>query len=152
MFKKTPANELNYRMEKFRSEMNNTNPDWELSVIFSKINLYYFTGTMQDGMLIISRDDEPILWVRRSYERALNESLFRNIKPMKSFRDPAKYMQYFPETVHIETEVIPLALYRRFQKHFPIKNYLGLDNSIAAVRSIKSKYELSINAKSWKDT
>ncbi len=150
MFKKTPANELNYRMEKFRSEMNNTNPDWELSVIFSKINLYYFTGTMQDGMLIISRDDEPILWVRRSYERALNESLFRNIKPMKSFRDPAKYMQYFPETVHIETEVIPLALYRRFQKHFPIKNYLGLDNSIAAVRSIKSKYELSIMRRAGK--
>ena len=150
MFKKTPVDELNYRMEKFRSEMNNSNPDWELAVIFRKINIYYFTGTMQDGMLIIPRDEEPILWVRRSYERALNESLFRNIKTMKSFRNPAKYMQYFPETVHLETEVIPLALYSRFQKHFPIKTYQALDSSIAAVRSIKSRYELSFMRRAGK--
>ena len=150
MFKKTPVDELNYRMEKFRSEMNNSNPDWELAVIFRKINIYYFTGTMQDGMLIIPRDEEPILWVRRSYERALNESLFRNIKTMKSFHDPAKYMQYFPETVHLETEVIPLALYSRFQKHFPIKTYQALDSSIAAVRSIKSRYELSFMRRAGK--
>jgi Xaa-Pro dipeptidase len=150
MIKKIPVNELNHRMEKFRSEMNNFNPDWELAVIFSKINMYYFTGTMQDGILIIPRDKEPILWVRRSYERALNESLFKNIKRMKSFRDPAKDMQYFPETVHIETEVIPLALFHRFQKHFPIKNYQALDSSIAAVRSIKSRYELSIMRRAGK--
>ena len=150
MFKKIPVDELNNRMEKFRLEMNNSNPDWKLAVIFSKINLYYFTGTMQDGMLIIPKDDEPILWVRRSYERALDESLFKNIKTMKSFRDPAKYMQYFPETVHIETEVIPLALYRRFQKHFPVKDYQALDSSIAAVRSIKSKYELSFMRRAGK--
>ena len=150
MFKKTPVDELNYRMEKFRSEMNNSNPDWELAVIFRKINIYYFTGTMQDGMLIIPRDEEPILWVRRSYERSLNESLLRNIKTMKSFRDPAKYMQYFPETVHLETEVITLALYSRFQKHFPIKTYQALDSSIAAVRSIKSRYELSFMRRAGK--
>ncbi|HEX7467561.1 MAG TPA: Xaa-Pro peptidase family protein [Methanobacterium sp.] len=150
MIKKIPVNELNHRMEKFRSEMNNSNPDWELAVIFSKINIYYFTGTMQDGILIIPRDNESILWVRRSYERALNESLFKNIKTMKSFRDPAKHMQYFPKTVHIETEVIPLALYRRFQKHFPIKNYQAMDSSIAVVRSIKSRYELSIMRRAGK--
>ena len=150
MIKKIPVIELNYRMEKFKSEMNNSNPDWELAVIFSKINIYYFTGTMQDGILIIPRDNESVLWVRRSYERALNESLFKNIKSMKSFRDPSKNMHYFPETVHIEAEVIPLALYRRFQKHFPIKNYQDLDSSIAAVRSIKSKYELSLMRKAGK--
>ncbi|MFZ0441426.1 MAG: M24 family metallopeptidase, partial [Methanobacterium sp.] len=150
MIKKIPVNELNYRMEKFKFEMNNTNPDWELAVIFSKINIYYFTGTMQDGILIIPRDNEPILWVRRSYERALNESLFKNIKSMKSFRDPAENMQYFPETVYIETEIIPLALYRRFQKYFQTKNYQALDSSIAAVRSIKSRYELSLMRRAGK--
>ncbi len=29
------------------------NPGWEMAVVMSKINLFYFTGTMQDGMLII---------------------------------------------------------------------------------------------------
>ena len=54
MNKKVPLPELQNRMARFRSEMDATNPDWKLAVFFSKINQYYFTGTMQDGMLLIS--------------------------------------------------------------------------------------------------
>ena len=66
--KKTPKSELQNRMEQFKIIMEKTYPEWDMAVIFSKINQYYFTGTMQDGMLIIPRDDEPTFWVRRSYE------------------------------------------------------------------------------------
>ena len=48
-----------------------------MAVIFGNINLYYLTGTMQDSMLFIPRDDEAVLWVRKSYERAKAESDFR---------------------------------------------------------------------------
>ena len=142
--KKTPKNELQNRMEQFKIIMENSNPGWEIAVIFSKINLYYFTGTMQDGMLIIHRDDEPIFWVRRSYERALNESLFRNIRQMNSYRDAAQNTSKIPETIYLETEVVPIALYSRFQKHFPFKNFKPLDKVIATVRAVKSEYELSL--------
>ena len=67
-------------MHRFRERMDNQNPEWELSVIFGRINLFYFTGTMQDSMLIIPRDDDALLWVRRSYERALDESGFPRIR------------------------------------------------------------------------
>ena len=46
-------------------------------------------GTMQDGMLMIPRGREAILWVRRSHEKALDESLFADIRPMESYRDAA---------------------------------------------------------------
>ena len=72
--------------------MDVSNPQWETAVIFSKINIYYFTGTMQEGMLIIPKNGEATLWVRRSYERALDESLFLSIEPMNSFRDAAGSM------------------------------------------------------------
>jgi len=150
MSKKTPLKELKNRMAQFRIIMDRSNPEWEMAVIFRKINLYYFTGTMQDGMLIIPRDDEPIFWVRRSYERALNESLLKNIKPMNSFRDAARNINKLPDTVYIETEVVPLALYNRFQKHFPFQNFKPLDMAIAAVRSIKSEYELNLMRKAGK--
>lgn len=55
MIKKVPLTELKNRMYNFRKQMDISNPEWEIAVIFSKINLYYFTGTMQDGMLIIPR-------------------------------------------------------------------------------------------------
>jgi Xaa-Pro aminopeptidase len=130
--------------------MEKTYPEWDITVIFSKINQYYFTGTMQDGMLIIPRDDEPTFWVRRSYERALNESLFNNIKPMNSYRDAAGNIDKNIETIYLETEVVPIALYNRFQKYFPFKNYKSLDKVIATVRAVKSQYELSLMRKAGK--
>ncbi len=81
---KTPLKELENRMERFKAVMDSSNHDWEMAVIFSKINQFYFTGTMQDGMLIIPWDGEPVFWVRKSYERALDESLFPEIHHMNS--------------------------------------------------------------------
>lgn len=150
MIKKVPLTELKNRMRNFRKRMDFSNPEWEIAVIFSKINLYYFTGTMQDGMLIIPRHKEATFWIRRSYERALDESLFSNIEPMNSFRDAAKRINELPDTVFLETEVVPLALYQRFQKYFPFKNVKSVDAQICAVRAIKSEYELSLTREAGK--
>lgn len=147
---KVPLNELKNRMKRFRMQMDISNPDWEITAIFSKINQYYFTGTMQDGMLIIPRDGEPTFWVRRSYQRALDESLFEKIEHMNSFRDAAKDIDKLPETVYLETEVVPLAFYQRFQKYFPFKNFKPADTTIAAVRAVKSEYELQLMRESGK--
>jgi len=143
VIKKVLLTELKNRMRCFQKRMDLSNPEWERVVIFSKINLYYFTGTMQEGMLIIPKNEEATFWVRRSYEKALEESLFPDIEPINSFRDASNYISGLPDTVYLETEVVPLALYHRFQKYFPFKNVKSADTQIAAVRAVKSKYELS---------
>jgi Xaa-Pro dipeptidase len=130
--------------------MDTSHPEWEIAVIFSKINLFYFTGTMQDGILIIPRQGEVVFWVRRSYQRALDESQFLNIRSMNSFRDAAPSIKNLPETVYLEMEKVPLALYQRFNKHFPFKNFKPLDIALSKVRAVKSEYELSLLKKSGK--
>lgn len=147
---KVPLFELEARISSFRNMMAVSNPEWEIAVIFSKINQYYFTGTMQDGMLIIPREGEPTLWVRRSYERSQDESLFPSIKPMRSFRDAKKEFRTLPDTVYLEMEVVPLALHQRFNKHFPFKEFKPVDQQLATVRAVKSDYELSLMRKSGK--
>lgn len=144
MFDKVPLNELNSRMNRLRNKMDSMYPEWKTVVIFSKINQYYFTGTMQDGLLYIPRDGDAVLWVRRSYERALDESLFENIKYMESFREAAAAYNKASGTVHLETEIVPLALYQRFAKYFPFTDFKSADAAISAVRSIKSPYEISL--------
>ncbi|GAE90717.1 Xaa-Pro aminopeptidase [Acetivibrio straminisolvens JCM 21531] len=104
--------------------------------------MYYFTGTMQEGMLLIPRDDEAVLWVRRSYERAEDESLFPLIRPMGSYRDAVGSYKNLPDTIYLETYFVPLAMFQRFQKYFPFKNVKPLDMIIAKLRSLKSNYEL----------
>jgi Xaa-Pro dipeptidase len=144
MKNQVPLYELEARMNRFRARMDVTTPDWEIVAIFSKINQFYFTGTMQDGVLFIPRKGDATYWIRRSYERALDEALFPGIKPMDSFRDAAEAMGKIPEVVYMETEIVPLALYQRFQKYFPFTAVKSADAQIAAVRAVKSTYELSL--------
>ena len=128
--------------------MDMQNPDWKLAVFVSKINLYYFSGTMQEGLLMIPRDAEAVLWVRRSYERALEESLFPTIRQMESYRDIVVPSSGIPAAVYLETETMPLAMLFRLQKYFPFSQAKPLDVQIAKVRSIKSAYELNLMKKS----
>jgi len=150
MHSKVPITELQNRMSRFRGQMNDSNPDWGTAVIFSKINQYYFTGTMQDGMLLIPRNDEASYWVRRSYERAMDESLFPNIKQMDSFRDASVTIGKLSDIVYLETEVLPIGFMQRLQKYFPFSSSKSLDMQVAWTRAIKSPYELLIMERSGK--
>jgi len=76
-----PLTELKWAMKRFCGLMGHPHPDWEIALIISKINLYYFTGTIQDGILLIPRAGEACFWVRRSFDRAVDESSFPHILP-----------------------------------------------------------------------
>ena len=87
---KTPASELRNRMERFRDRMDAENPLWEFAAIFGRVNQFPTSpGRCRTPSSSSARGDEAVLWVRRSYERALDESLFSEIRPMRSFRDAA---------------------------------------------------------------
>jgi Xaa-Pro aminopeptidase len=68
--------ELALRNEALREKMTTIHSDWELAVISSDVNLYYFTGTMQRGILLIEREEKAVFWVRRSIERARGKLFF----------------------------------------------------------------------------
>lgn len=139
-----PLSELTLRMKRFRAMMDAEMPGWELSALFGRINQYYFTGTMQDGVLLIPRDGEAVFVVRRSYERACEESLFPTIRPMKSYKDALAFLPSTPrKTIHLETELVTLAMVQRFQKYFICNAIASLDGPMAWLRTVKSPYELS---------
>ena len=112
MTAQVPFSELADRMQRFRARMDAEQPTWELAAFFGRVNQYYFTGTMQDGLLLVPRDREPVFWVRRNFERACDDSLFGDIRPMKGFRGAAQAMGGAAAwtAVHLESELVPLAL------------------------------------------
>lgn len=133
-------------MRRFRELMDSVQPNWELAAFLGRVNQYYFAGTMQDGLLLIPRDRDAVFWVRRSFERACNESLFPDIRPMKSFRDAAQAMTGAPEwkVIHMETALVPFGMVGRFRKYFHCAQVASLDAQIACTRAVKSAYELAI--------
>ena len=98
--------------------------------------------------MLIPREGDAVFWIRRSLERARDESEFKSLQPMKSFRDAAEGMGNLPDFVHLEAEKVPLAVYQRFNKHFGFTGFASADQALSAVRSVKSSYELECLRKS----
>ncbi|MCU0914327.1 MAG: M24 family metallopeptidase [Planctomycetes bacterium] len=141
---RVPLTELNERLQRFRAGMDAQNPDWELGAIFGRVNQYYFTGTMQEGVLLIPRDRPGVFCVRRSFERAGAESLFPEIRPMKGFRDAVPLVPATRRAIHVDMETVTAALLGRFRKYFPAPEVASLDRQVARVRAVKSPYELTL--------
>ncbi len=87
MRKELPREEIDLRLVKFILKMDLRHPDWETALIVGKVNQFYFTGTMQEALLVIRRGGERYFFVRRSLERARDESPLETIYPMQSFKD-----------------------------------------------------------------
>jgi Xaa-Pro aminopeptidase len=139
-----PKNELENRLIRFKENMNQMDENWQTVVIFGKINTYYFTGTMQNGVLIIRKNDESVYFVRKSYERAKIESKFENIIPIKSYRNISEHIKLDTSSVHLEMEITPVAVYERFNKYFQFKKVLSADLAIMKTRAVKSEFEISL--------
>lgn len=63
---KVPKSELDARLSALRAALTARDPAWEMVLINNKISLYYLTGTMQDGVLVIT-PTEATFWVRRYF-------------------------------------------------------------------------------------
>ncbi len=143
MRKELTREEVTLRLENFRCAMDKRNPDWDTAIIVSKINQYYLTGTMQEGLFVIRKGGDASFFVRRSYERALDESPFEPIYPMKSYRDAAKIIGADCGRTYIEMDIMTLAISERLKKYFNMAEVRSLDQTILYVRSVKTPYELS---------
>lgn len=148
-YKVTPA-ELLDRRSRFCRMMEDVNPGWNTAIILSKVNQYYFTGTMQDALLLIKRGGKAFYFVRRSFERAKEESPLEGIYPIKSYRDAAAVAGEDCGSTFFETEVATLAILARLQKAFHFDRISSLDRVISSLRAVKSPYELYFAEQSGK--
>jgi len=136
--------ELLQRREKFIALMNSRFPRWNSAVFMESVNKYYFTATIQDGVLIIRRDGSLIFGVRRSLERALEESPLpqSEIPGISTYRDLAQIQGGNLGEVYVEGDTMPLVTRDRLAKYFNMDNLGFLDSVVKTVRSVKSQYEL----------
>jgi len=148
----TPKNELTSRIERFKQAMNTTYNSWELCAVVGGVNMFYLTGTMCDGVLLIKRDGDLTLWVRRSYERSKIESEIDDIRPMRSFRDIANTFELLPDTLYIDKSNATLEWFELLSKYLPFQNVVSLDRVLLDTRAVKSEYELDIMKRAGAET
>ena len=142
----TPQSEIDQRIEKLKKQLEENGI--EAALIVQRADLFYFTGTIQEAHLYVPVDDEPILMVFKSLERAIAESPLSRIVPLASPKavpdilDQYKYS--VPPAIGMELDVLPTNLYFTYQRLFEEKNLVDISHLIRLVRAIKSPYEIEM--------
>ncbi|PLX95693.1 MAG: aminopeptidase P family protein [Desulfuromonas sp.] len=142
----TPATELTQRCRALQGQM--VEAGLEATIILQNSDLFYFTGSIQQGVLYVPLSGEPVYLVRKDYGRARMESGLKEVAPLGSMRDLPGILTDFglPKATRIgmELDVVPVALFHRWQKVFSDCDLVDASPLIRTVRAIKSEYEISI--------
>lgn len=135
--------ELKNRVKRLCAIATDKYSDWDAILIIGRINQYYLTGTMQDGLIIIKRNGTLMYFARRSYERAKKESpISECIYPMGKYSDAAEICGKQLGNVLMDTDIATIEVLDRLKVHFKINEIYPIKKILSEVRSIKSPYEL----------
>ncbi len=122
-------------------------------LIMQNVDLYYFSGTLQNAHLYVPTIGNPVLFCRKSLSRAANECPW-HIIPINNYQHlPEKLGELgyqSPERLGMEYDVIPVSAFLAAQKAFPNAELQDASSWIGNLRSIKSPYEIEIMRKAGK--
>jgi len=142
----TPASELQARIGKLQEAIGKKGVDGAL--IVQKTDLFYLSGTAQQGWLYVPVTGEPLLMIFKDFQRAKDESALNNIFSLAS---PKKIPEVLAErgytqlkTLGMELDVLPVNLFRQYQKIFHDSDIVDLSLDIRLIRAVKSPYELEL--------
>ncbi|MHB8156351.1 MAG: M24 family metallopeptidase [Desulfocucumaceae bacterium] len=142
----TPAKELMSRIEKLQYLLRKGGIDG--SVIVQNADLFYFAGTVQQAHLFIPAEGKPLLMVKKSFQRAVEESELPGIVQLEGIKDLPGIIDSHGhrgiKLIGFELDVLPAALYLKYQKIFSSAQIVDISNLIRAVRMVKSPYEIDL--------
>jgi len=138
-------NEIYSRIQHFQKRLSAQGVDGAL--IVEKTDLYYLSGTKQDGHLFVPDGDVPLLMVRKDFERAVSESPLQEIVPLTGYSALPHLISRgnsaSPRRMGLEMDILPVKLYFLYQKLFPETELVDISQLIRETRMVKSEYEIS---------
>ena len=147
----TPSEDIQSRIEHLRNAIRKKELDG--AIVVQNVDLFYYTGTMQNGALYVPTESEPLFMVIKNIEGALSESSLPRIVPLKSHSRIAETLvenKYpLPKKLGVEMDVVPARLYERIKSSFGCEiNDISMD--IRWQRSRKSDFEIKMLEKAAK--
>ena len=142
----TPFSELKLRFQALQKLLQDQNIDG--TILLQNSDLFYFTGSIQRGLLYIPAAGDPVYLVIKDYERAVLESGLRHVLSISSIREFPLQLQkmglILPRRIGMEFDVLPVQQFQRYQKLLPVAEMVDVSPLVRKVRAIKSEYELKI--------
>jgi Xaa-Pro aminopeptidase len=142
----TPKPELDLRIKNLQGYLSQN--DIDAALVLQRVDLFYFSGTFQQGSLYIPASGDPLLMVHKSTERARAESGIEQILHLESPRkipDILKANAYpLPRKLGLELDVLPTNMFFNYRHLFQDTEIVDLSQPIRLIRAVKSSYEIDI--------
>ncbi len=116
----------------------------DFAVIMQNVDMFYFTGTIQKGMLVVALDREPLLFIEKSVNRAKLDTPL-DVIPIKRDREVKKTLEeegILKGKGGMELDVVPVMVFERFKNVVGWQDFVDVSHLIKELRMVKSPYEL----------
>jgi Xaa-Pro aminopeptidase len=115
--------------------------------IVQRADLFYFSGTAQNGFLYVPAEGKPLLLIKQSLARARRESALEQIVQIESVKAvPALIADACGRPaarIGFELDVLPVNEFRFYRALFNPTDCVDASTHILRVRSIKSAWEVA---------
>ena len=135
-----PQSEIHRRIRALQSQMG----EMDGALLFHAVDMCYFSGTAQDGLVYVPRDGDPVVMIKRSLERAEEESPL-DVQPLRNMRN-LKSDLGIPKgaVIGLEMDVLPCSFYFKIDKALEDARFVDVAERIKHIRSVKSDFELGL--------
>lgn len=139
-----PKSDLTSRISRFQRELQSSGTD--AALIVQKTDLFYFSGTSQQGWLYIPASGQPLLLIFRDVDRAREETELGQVESITSAKKIPEMLSGYgykpPEILGLELDVLPVNLFFQYQKIFPETAFVDISTEIRLIRAVKSDWEI----------
>ncbi len=115
---------------------------------FSRLNIYYLSGTLASGTFWLPLEGSPVLLCRKGLERSLIESPLEIMLPFKSYRELPKLLAEAGSPLRprlgVEMGGLSWSLGQTLAGHLAEFEFLAADAVLVRARAVKSPDELSV--------
>ncbi len=134
-----PESECKRRVGLLQARLSGQNLDGALFI--SPMDIYYFAGTRQNGLLWIPAGGSSMLLVRKSFLRAQAESMIADTRPFPSSKDFPALFSNGIKTIGTTFDVMPVQYYQYYSGLLPDCEFRDISSINRELRSVKSSWE-----------
>jgi len=140
-----PRSEALNRLSRIQAWMEDDGVD--ALFIFQNADLYYFSGTVQVGLLCLPASGEPLFLVQKSLSRARMESPWEHQVGLSSLKKAPELMASAGirdlKRIGLEMDVLPVNFFMRIKSLLPDAEFVDASEAIRKTRMIKTPYEIA---------
>ncbi len=141
-FDPVPEEDLLDRIGSLRQLMSDSGID--LALLVQNVDRFYFTGTMQKGIVAVPLNQDPLIFVEKGTDRAAMETPLA-LTPVRNDReigDILRDRRLLAGKVGLELDVLPVAVFERMKRIFGFDRHGDVSEQVKEVRAVKSRFEL----------